>query len=59
MKGNRKTKVVTTINGNVVNNAVVNKNGIPQLSNDMAFMTLSASGSVRVRGAISKTETIQ
>jgi hypothetical protein len=49
MRGNRKTKVVQTINGKIINNAVLNKCGIPQLSDSLSFLTISSSGSVRDR----------
>ena len=60
MRGNRKTKVVQTINGKIINNAVLNKCGVPQLSDNMSFLTLGSSGSVKDRSnAKPENQTVQ
>lgn len=50
MKNNKqKQGQRVTINGNVVNNVALSKHGIPMLDNNMAFLTVSQSGSVKSR----------
>jgi len=54
MKEQNKQRVAerTTLNGTSVNNVALNRNGVPQLSNDMKFLTIgSTSGRVKVRGS--------
>lgn len=49
-KNKQKTAERTTINGAVVHNVALSKNGIPQLSENMSYLTISrTSGSVRKR----------
>lgn len=49
MKQKQKQGTRSTINGMIINNVALDKNGVPQLSDSMGFLTIGDSGSVKDR----------